>query len=64
MPQIESIQIRNPRVKEIVAEERQRGTGRSFAETAENLILEAAESRRLKRASAKRPSRRREKATA
>lgn len=44
------IQIRNPRIREIVAEEAQHGVGRNATEAAENLIAEAAERRRMDRA--------------
>ena len=47
---IKTIQIRNPRVIEVVLAEKAQRTGRSAAETAENLILSDAERRRVERA--------------
>ena len=41
--------IKNPRVLEIIAEQRLSGAGRNYTETAENLILDGADARRLKR---------------
>ena len=58
---IGNIQIRNPRVREVVAEEVRHGAGRNAAEAASTLILEAAERRRIERAKApraKQPGRR------
>ena len=46
-----AIQIRNPRIKQLVAEEQAHGAGRNASEAAENLISEAVEARRLKRES-------------
>lgn len=47
---IESIQIRNPRVRQLVAEElKHPGVGRNFTEAAENLILDAIDRRRAER---------------
>jgi len=45
-----SIQIKNPRTRELVADEMKFGAGRNATEAAENLIEEAAEMRRLRRA--------------
>lgn len=47
-----SVQIRNPRIIEIIASERSR-TDRTGTQAAETLILEAVEARRIKRAVAK-----------
>jgi hypothetical protein len=46
---VENIQIRNPAVRELVAEQQAAGVGRSAAETAENLIRAGAEHLREKR---------------
>lgn len=46
----ETIAIRNPRVLEVVDEEIEHGAGRNATEAAENLILAAAETRRVDRA--------------
>lgn len=52
MPDVpETISIRNPRVRSVVGEEmNEHDAGRNAAEAAENLILEAAERRRIDRA--------------
>lgn len=47
---IKSLQISNPRVIEIVHDEMNQGSGRSYSETAENLILESVEARKIRRA--------------
>jgi hypothetical protein len=46
---IQNLQIRNPKVLEVVAHEVELGAGRSHTEAAENLILEAVEQRRVRR---------------
>lgn len=47
---IQNIQIRNPHVRKLVADEVKRGAGRSNSEAAENLILEAIAHRAVERA--------------
>lgn len=55
---IETIAIRNPGVIKIACEEMEHGAGRSATEAAENLIMQAAEVRRMERASDKPRARR------
>lgn len=50
---VDNIQIRNPAVCELVAEQQAAGIGRSAAETAENLIRAGADHLRQKREAAK-----------
>lgn len=55
---VDSIQIKNPRIREIVARHQKRGKGRNAAETAENLILDGDELQRMREATAlEQPSR-------
>jgi hypothetical protein len=49
MPDVESVTLRNPRVIETLIRETGEGAGRNATETADNLILEAAEHRRVSR---------------
>lgn len=55
----ETIAIRNPAIRELVDEEQKAGVGRSATETAENLIRDGAEYRRIRRAKSDQPARRR-----
>lgn len=53
---IKAISLVNPRVLELVSHEVEHGVGRNATEAAENLIMEAAERRRLERAQKPAPS--------
>lgn len=48
---VESVTLKNPRVMHALDREMAEGAGRNATETAENLILEAAEQRRVTRES-------------
>lgn len=50
MPDIETVTLRNPSVIDKLVREMAEGVGRNATETAENLILEAAEIRKADRA--------------
>lgn len=48
--EVGTVNLRNPRTVRLIVEEQRRGAGRNVTEAAENLIAEAVESRRAKRA--------------